>query len=160
MVLGSVARTHGVKGHLLIRSAYTDIELKIGEPVFVDLQGPVPFFVAETKRSGGNLVLKLDWIDDMNAAEKLVGTDIMVEADNINVEELDQPFVGWTVIDQIIGEIGKVVEFREMPHQSLLIVEGMEGQEYLIPFVEDFIAEMKEEEKQILMILPDGLLDL
>lgn len=160
VVLGSISRTHGVKGHVLIRSAFSDIELNIGEPVFVDLQGPVPFFVAETKQSGGNLVLKLDWIDDMDAAEKLVGSELLVEHDKVNEEELDEPFVGWKVSDEVLGEVGEVVEFREMPHQSLLVIASAEGKEMLIPFVEDFVVELKEEDKLILMNLPEGLLDL
>ena len=47
-----------------------------------------------------------------------------------------------------------------MPHQSLLVLKDAENNEHLIPFVEDFIVEVKENEQQILMNLPDGLLDL
>ena len=56
--------------------------------------------------------------------------------------------------------MGEFVEVREMPTQYLIVVETEEGEQVLIPFVEDFIVDIDEAEGVIYMDLPAGLVDM
>ena len=68
--------------------------------------------------------------------------------------------VGFEVEDETKGYVGEIVEVREMPTQYLIVVEAEEGEQVLIPFVEDFIFDIDEAEGVIYMDLPAGLVDM
>ena len=156
-VLGHVARTHGVNGAVLIRTS-SDIQLNTDEPVFVDLQGPVPFFVESMKCGSGGLVVKFEWIDTIEAAEKLVGSHVLVEADS-EIEADDYPIIGFKLIDLNSGRSGEVVDVKPLDHHPILIVD-LDGVESMIPFVEEYLDEVDEHARVIKLNLPEGLLDL
>ena len=68
--------------------------------------------------------------------------------------------MGFEVQDETKGYVGEIVEVREMPTQYLIVVETEEGEQVLIPFVEDFIVDIDEAEGVIYMDLPAGLVDM
>ena len=68
--------------------------------------------------------------------------------------------MGFEVEDETKGYVGEIVEVREMPTQYLIVVETEEGEQVLIPFVEDFIVDIDEAEGVICMDLPAGLVDM
>ena len=157
-VLGLVARTHGVHGHLLIKVS-SNYELTIKEPVFIDLQGPVPFFMESIKRGSGGFIIHFEQVDSMGKAEKLVGKEVLIEADSDEDLSQNYPVIGFTFKDIESGKSGHVVGVRPLNHHPLLIVK-IDASEAMIPFVEDMIVEVNEPERFITMKLPEGLLDL
>lgn len=156
-VLGHVARTHGVNGAVLIRTS-SEVDLNTDEPVFVDLQGPVPFFVDSIKTGSGGFILKFEWIDTIEAAEKLVGCQVLIEAGE-EVEPENHTLIGFRLIDLNTGKSGEVLNVRPLDHHPLLIVD-FNGTETMIPFVEDYVEEIGDSARIIKMNLPEGLLDL
>ena len=56
--------------------------------------------------------------------------------------------------------IGEIVDIDDNTDNWLFIVERKNGEEVLIPAHEEFIAEIKQEEKIMVMDLPIGLLEL
>jgi 16S rRNA processing protein RimM len=68
-------------------------------------------------------------------------------------------FLGYELIDAKIGSIGKVLDVQELPQQLMLTV-SYQGEEKYIPLVENFIDYISEENQEIWLHLPDGLLDL
>ncbi len=67
--------------------------------------------------------------------------------------------LGYTAIDETMGEIGIITEMIENPGQILCLIKLGDRETY-IPFVDDFIMEVNNRKKQILFSLPDGLLDI
>jgi 16S rRNA processing protein RimM len=67
--------------------------------------------------------------------------------------------IGFTAIDEETGEIGIIEELIENPAQILMQVRSPKG-EILIPLVDDFVVDVNEETKEIILTLPEGLLDL
>ena len=157
-VLGHVARTHGVLGQVLVKVS-SDHELTIEEPVFVDIQGPVPFFIESIKRGSGGFIIHFEWIDTMEKAENLVGKEVLVEAGPDEEENETNPIIGFMLKDLTSGTTGSVVDVRPLNHHPLLIVD-INGADVMIPFVDEMIVEVNDQEKTITMNLPEGLLDL
>jgi 16S rRNA processing protein RimM len=157
-VLGYIARTHGVLGQVLVKGS-SNYELTTEEPVFVDIQGPVPFFIETLKKGSGGFIIQFEWIDSMEKAEKLVGKEVLIEAMPEEDDSEVYPIIGFTLKDLTSGTTGSVVDVRPLNHHPLLIVE-VNGAEVMIPFVDEMIDEVNDQEKTISMNLPEGLLDL
>jgi len=76
-----------------------------------------------------------------------------------SLEDSELSFLGYELIDAKIGSIGKVLDVQELPQQLMLTV-SFQGEEKYIPLVDDFIDYISQENKEIWLNLPDGLLDL
>jgi 16S rRNA processing protein RimM len=165
--IGQVKKPHGLHGEvkLFLEPGYESLleEVKaifLGEPT-----APLPYFI-EHFRQGASLILKLEEVDNRETAELLRGKDLYLrESDVLHLEPRMEsstslvPWKGWELIDQDLGSLGPIREIREYPFQVMAVVEKDE-KEILIPLVEELILEVREEEGQILMNLPEGLLDL
>ena len=126
----------------------------------------VPFFMEEYRfRSDSSALVKVEDIDSAEDAQMLVNSDVYlekkyqeeVEDDNVSLNY----FIGFTMTDRDTGKtIGEIVDIDDNTDNWLFIVERKNGEEVLIPAHEEFIAEIKQEEKIMVMDLPIGLLEL
>ena len=95
----------------------------------------------------------------MEKAENLVGKEVLVEAGPDEEENETNPIIGFMLKDLTSGTTGSVVDVRPLNHHPLLIVD-INGADVMIPFVDEMIVEVNDQEKTITMNLPEGLLDL
>jgi 16S rRNA processing protein RimM len=163
VLLGTITKTHGVDGKLVLVTK-ANLETKdLREPIFIDIDGLlVPFFLLslDEKRSG-QYILELELVPDLEEAAKLIGHEVYIEsADAVLAESFDlSSLEGLLIIDQNAGELGPCQRVEEISGNYLLIVE-VDGQEVMIPFAEEFIVEIFHEENYILLDLPEGLVEL
>ena len=112
----------------------TDPEvLKVGEPVFIEFDGlPVPFFVENCIRKGGNrFVVKFEDVDSSADAEELVGRPVSFEEEESPEE--DQSLEGMEVIDAVTGKsVGKILEFNDFSGNACITVDYC-GREVMLP---------------------------
>lgn len=110
----------------------------------------------------GHVILKFEGIDSISDAEVLIGCELQVPR-----EERAHLEAGWTYISDLAGcavfdgerEVGRVADVRFGAGEApLLIVRGKV--EYEIPFAEAYIRELRLDQKQIYMELPEGLLEV
>ena len=109
------------------------------------------------------MVLKFAGFDSIDDAQKLVGSEIQIPAEQR--AELEE---GAIYISDLVGctvvagerEIGAVtgVDFTAGEAPLLIVKEGKK--EYLIPYVERFTRKVDVSARRIEMNLPEGLLDL
>jgi len=163
--LGYILKTHGIHGELLV---YLDTdnpeEYKLLESVFVEIkQKLVPFFIEQIKVNDNKAIIRFQEIENLEAAEKLKGLALYLPLNFL--PELDEgqfyyhEVVGFTVIDEIEGRIGKILNIYEANGNDLFGVDH-HGHEVLIPIQNDLIKKIDKMGKEIYMILPDGLLDV
>jgi 16S rRNA processing protein RimM len=128
-------------------------------------------------RNAGRIVLHFSGIDSIEAAEKLMGLDVLIpETDRLPLSDEDANYVsdliGCTVYDHdlAVGTVAEV-QFATTPDGArhledvppLLAVDGLAdlaGQELLIPFAKSFLVSVDTEAKEIRMHLPVGLLEI
>ena len=125
----------------------------------------VPFFMEEYRfRSDSTALVKLEGVDTAERARLFTNVEVyfpVVHVDEAEPGELSWDFfVGFRIEDTQYGELGEVVEVDTSSINTLFVVERPDGEELLIPAQEDFIVEINQEGKSIVVDLPEGLLDL
>ena len=162
--VGVFTRTHGVQGELVLRLQGTEAEnIPEMEWVFVEIDGlPVPFFVEEIRElHHDRVILSFDTITSESRSRQLVGCRLLIKGGIVSEDSSD--FVGpeingYSVVDELTGEIGIATELIAINENPILRVQGKK--EFLIPFHPDIILEISKKRKSITLKLPEGLIDL
>jgi 16S rRNA processing protein RimM len=111
----------------------------------------------------GFMVFKFAGVDDMDAAESLIGYELQIPAAERAELEPGAAYVsdliGCAVFDSSkpVGTV-KDVDFTSGSAPILLVVDGK--REHMVPFAESFIRKLDVPAKRIEMQLPEGLLEL
>ena len=156
---GYVSRPHGYKGDVQITLERKIVSLKRDDFVFIQLQGQfIPYKITHLKGKTDTPVVGLEFIDTFEKAQDIVGSPVFTDQE-VLPEDSELSFLGYELIDAKIGSIGKVLDVQELPQQLMLTV-SFQGEEKYIPLVDDFIDYISQENKEIWLNLPDGLLDL
>ena len=164
--IGTLTRTHGVHGELAF-SFTDDVWDRVdADYLFLELDGLlVPFFLEEWRfRSDTTALVKFEDIDDIHAAEPLVGAGVFFPQDltpaDIDEEELTwRHFTGFEVWQ---GEqcLGTVAEVLDQTANILLDVETPDGRSILIPAHEDFVVSADHRERRLNVDVPPDILNL
>lgn len=162
--IGYVVKTHGVKGQLKISFNENVKELSSGEALFFLIKGEnIPYFINSIEYiSDSDALVLLEDVDSLELASRLAKKSIsgkidLIEIDPDALEIFD--LTGFRIIDEQMGEVGKVAAWYEMNEYILLEMDYL-GKEILIPFHDETVIELDEAERTIHMRIPDGLLDI
>ena len=169
--IGYTKKTHGLKGEikLVVEDRYLEDFLK-NERIFVDVKGAkVPFFIAGV-RGKGEMILKLEDVDSLDAASGLQSREIFLREQDLvprHERELDieeetleyEHVTGFLLVDKTAGEVGLIDEVIEMPQQETAMLKHR-GRDVLIPLNEQFVVSVDEKAKKVFTDLPEGLLDM
>lgn len=162
-----MGKAHGLKGE--INFQFTDDVWDRADCNYLicEVDGIlVPFFIEEYRfRSDTTAILKLEDMNSIEAVQMLVNSPVYLEKkyqEELNDDEVSLSyFIGFKMIDgDNHQEIGTIVAIDDKTDNWLFIVEREDGNEVMIPAHEEFISEIKQEEKTMVMDLPLGLLDL
>jgi len=165
-LLGYIIRTHGLKGELMI---FLDVDYPEDymemDSVFIEIKGQlVPYLVSDLKiQQKGRAILKLETIETIEQAQALVGLSMYLPEEVLDDLE-DGGFyyhqiTGYTVVDSKLGRLGEVKTVYT-PNAQDLIAMDYEGDEILIPVVDEIVDKANHEAREIYVNLPDGLLDI
>jgi 16S rRNA processing protein RimM len=112
----------------------------------------------------GRVILKFANIETMTDAERLVGGVLVIsESDARELDEdefYEYDLIGLTAVTVDGENIGQVIRLLRTGGNDLLVIEGDNRREILIPFVEDICREVDLAAERILINPPEGLLDL
>lgn len=166
--IGKVGRAHGLTGMLKfnIDDRYAEDFLE-SEVVFVELKGKkVPYFM-EDVREGNDLLVKLEDCDSPEQAQALSGNPVFLRAEDLLPESERETssvvqyerYIGYTIVDTYTGVVGAIQDIIELPQQFMAVVQ-VADKEVLIPMHPHFLRKIDDTLKEVLMELPEGLLDL
>ena len=165
--LGESYKAYGIKGELIIR---TDLKLSKNtitkwESIFIKINGIlVPFFIDNIfLKSEKEIQIKLEDIDDEIQAKKYLGHEIYIDQEASFIEDDSSIFfkyINYKIANEQAEVLGQIVELLEYPGQIMLVVNIEEGEEVIVPAIEDWIVSIDSEQKIIGMNLPDGLFEL
>lgn len=165
--IGRMGKTHGLKGEINFQFTDDVWDRADSDYIICEVDGILtPFFIEEYRfRSDSTAIMKLEDLDSADAVQFLVNSNVYLEKKY--QEELDEDevslhyFIGFRMIDGDNGnEIGTISDIDDNTDNWLFIVQRPDGSEVMIPAHEEFIAEIKQEEKTMVMDLPLGLLEL
>jgi len=163
--IGRIGRTHGFKGELKINleDAYHQDALA-SKSLLVAIGGQyIPHFI-QYLRGTTNMLLKLEEVNDKETASVFQQKDIYLPIHQVTAvaeEEEDSlaDWIGLTIVDENLGVIGTITDVFDLPQQFLAEV-SYHANTVMIPLHEDLILAVDLEKREILMDLPEGLLEL
>lgn len=174
--IGTILKTHGVKGELNMTTSIADV-IEPGACLVMDVDGIlVPFFVASTRsKSAGSLLITIDGYDTDEAVRYLTGKQVYMpddrlrqlmpeddadEDDNIYLDDLK----GMTLIDAEGKMIGTVIGYDDSTINVVLAVEcdAADGTRKVVyvPFVADLFIDIDYSRRTLQLEIPEGLLEL
>lgn len=142
----AIKNLHGKKTFVVPPDIDTSREIELGDIKIID-------------------ELKFEFTSKFDSAsvDELVGKSLLISTEDAKevfgdlLFENDNKLIGKTVIDSKQGKIGEVKDVAGTSAQKHLIID-CNGDEVLIPFVNEFVKEEKENE--ILMKLPAGIIEV
>ncbi len=156
----------GSKGQVV---AFLDVDEPLHyrklESVYLDLDGEfVPFLIESVEIQAGRKVLF--HFEDVNTADDAVaytGREMYLPLDSLPPLKGKKFYYhevkGYSVIDEIHGNIGILVQVMDLPRQSLLQISFGE-KEILIPMLDEVIVKVDRKRKELLIRAPEGLIDI
>lgn len=160
-----IGKPHGIRGEVTVQVLTDAPEDRFvpGTEFVVEPTSAGPLTVNSARWNKDILLLGFDGIETRNDAETLRGAKLFIETEELDEDDdegwYEHELVG---LEARVGSrvVGKVAALNTMPVQDLLLVKTPEGEEILIPFVEQIVPEVNVEEGFILLTPPDGLFEL
>ena len=164
--IGQFAKPHGIKGELSLVTNSDVFEDAEDPYIICDMDGIlVPFFVEDFRYKTDTVTLvKLEDVNSEADARMFVNKEVFYPLDAVDEDDLVgdmtwDSFIGYTVIEEKLGILGKITDVDESTINVLLSVDH-EGEELLIPAAEELITDADHEARTLTVSLPDGLLEL
>ncbi|MFC0775362.1 ribosome maturation factor RimM [Terrimonas alba] len=163
--IGKLVAAFGINGQLILQHELgKKTALKDLQAIFIEEKKKsfLPWFITAAKiKSENEIYLSLEGVMTREDALKLVQKEVwLTETDFKKFAAKSAPasLLGYTVIDDG-NELGTILEVIEQPHQLLCRIE-IQSKEVLIPLNEAFLEKIDHRKKQVLVTLPEGLLDI
>ena len=162
--IGKVTKTHGVSGELSC-TFINDIFGEDDAPYLVaDIDGIfVPFFIEEYRfKSDVTALIKFEDIDDTDSAKLLLGRELYFPMKYLSDEDVNnfgEGLVGYKIYSNK-SLIGTVSAVDDTTANILFSIITESGDEILIPATDDFVESIDENKREIIMSLPEGLLEI
>ena len=163
--IGKLVAVHGLTGELLLKHELgKKTSLKGLQAIFIEEKKNsfLPFFIESTKiKSDSEIYLKLEGVNTREAAIKLTQKEVWlpeVDFKKFAAKSAPASLLGYTIINNN-ESLGEILELIEQPHQLLCRLE-IKGKEVLIPLHEETLKKVNHTKKEVLVKLPDGLLEI
>ncbi|HEY7173820.1 MAG TPA: ribosome maturation factor RimM, partial [Micromonosporaceae bacterium] len=131
--------------------------------------GPLTIEGLRVHTSSGTdrLLVAFEGVDDRDAAERLRGVRLLVDATDVPLSDDPDEFHDFQLIGLAVrvgtadGEpVGEIVRVDHGPGADMLIVARPDGRQSLVPFVSAIVPTVDVTGGYVVITPPDGLLDL
>lgn len=163
--IGKLVASFGVKGEVIIehslgkKSNFANCTVLFIE----ERKGSyMPYFIESAKaKTVTESIVKIEGINTPESAKKILHKPVWLnEADFRKMAAKAAPIalIGFTVIEnnKVLGIVEEVIE---QPHQILLCIQYNNKEAY-IPLHEESLQKINHPKKEIIVSLPEGLLDI
>jgi 16S rRNA processing protein RimM len=164
--VGKIAKKFSFKGEVLIFLDTDDPEILTEvESVIVEYNhNLVPFFIEKSSfHKNTYLRVKFEDVNTEAEADAILGLDVYLPTTLLPELDEDQFYyheiIGFELIDQNSNFRAPIARVNDSNFQVLLEVDHL-NQTILIPMVDEFIVKVDKVNKQFIMNLPAGLVDL
>lgn len=168
LAVGRLRKPHGLKGEFAVFPLTADAEdvFAAGRTlVRLALGGDVlgePVVIERSRPFHREWLLKFKGVDQRETLESWRGQFLGAPADQLKPPAEDEVYVheleGFGVRQEDGTALGLVSGLFELPSGLTLEVQGPK-REFLLPFKKEFVVEVKREQRQLVVRIPEGLLD-
>jgi 16S rRNA processing protein RimM len=169
LIVGRVAKAHGVTGELVVDVRTDDPELRFAPGAILRAKasdhGERNYVVAAVRPHGNRLLLRLEGVADRDAADALRGSLFVVDAEDLPpIDEpdtyYDHQLEGLVVRTTDGRDIGTVAEVLHTAGGELLAIDRAHAGELLVPFVTAIVTSVSLDAGIVEIDPPEGLLEL
>ena len=163
--IGYILKPHGLKGAVSILldvddpSKYKKMEsvvVKMGEQL-------VPFLVSSLQINGNKAIMQFEEINSVEEAQELKSCTLMLPLELLpklqNGKFYYHDVIGYKIIDEELGQLGLIENIITGGNQDLIVMK-YKNKEILIPISKDIVLIANHEKKEVVVHLPDGLLEI
>ena len=164
--VGVIANTHGVRGEVKIFATTDDIRRfkKLKKCIIDTGRERIDVEVESCKFFKQTPILKFKSIDQLNDVERFKGKDLLVHRDHAVKLEKNEFFIvdliGLNVETDEGMELGVLTDVLQTGANDVFVVKMADGNEVLIPYIEQCVPEIHPETGKVTVHLLPGLLDL
>jgi 16S rRNA processing protein RimM len=168
LLVGRVARAHGNKGQVIVNpeTDFAQARFAVGNELVVEevQRGrTMTRRITAVRFHGGRPIIALAGVDTMNDAEALAGAELKMPGDALGALPANtfyrHDLVGCEVKDTAGRLVGTVTDVQGPRERSLLVL-GTGRDEVMIPMVDGIIVQVDPAGRQIVVELPEGLIEL
>lgn len=163
--IGKLVSVFGLKGEMILQhNLGKKTSLKGLAAIFIEERKErfLPYFLEAGRiKSEEDLYVKLEGVETREQAIKLVQKEVWLpEADFKKFSATSSPInmLGYSIIDND-KDLGPILEIIEQPHQLLCRLD-INTKEVLIPLNESTIRKVDKKKRQVIVELPEGLLEI
>ncbi len=160
--IGRLGKAHGIKGEISFLFDDDLFDRVDADYLILDIDSIlVPFFIEEYRfKTDSNALMKFEGIDSQEQARDLTGCDVFFPRELTDEDEGDfswASLVGFDLVDaQTEKVVGKIASIDDTTINILFELE--DGK--LIPASEELITNVDTKKHQIIIQLPEGILEL
>lgn len=162
LLVGILHRPHGVRGEMIM-SVMTDFpeRIKVGTVLYMGAEH-APVTIGSLRHHNRGLLVTLEGYDSREAVAPLRNYELFVRADDRpplpEGEYYLHQIIGLTVVNDEGQNLGVVAEWIETGANGVYIVRDAEGNEVLLPDIDEVVLKIDLENQQITVHLLEGLL--
>ncbi|WP_153394856.1 ribosome maturation factor RimM [Ornithinicoccus halotolerans] len=164
LLVARIGRAHGLRGEVTVQvhTDSPDERFVPGAELATDPAEVGPLLVRGVRVHQGRYLLAFEGVTDRTGAEALRGTRLLAEELDEDEDEgwYEEELLGLAVVDTTGTVLGEVSGLHTRQVQDLLEVRLVGGGTVLVPFVEELVPEVDEEQGRVVVDPPAGLLEL
>lgn len=163
--IGVITSTHGVRGEVKVFPTTDDMRRykRLKTVILADEKSERIVAVEQVKFFKQFVILKLEGIDDMDSANKLRQTRLLVERKDAVPLRKDEYFradlLGLRIIDENDQCIGELTDVMETGANDVYEITLSDGRSFLLPAIKQCVLEVEPEEGFMKIHILEGLLD-
>lgn len=162
VVIGKIVNVVGLKGAVKVQN-YSDEpdRFETIEKVYIENN---QYKITHVRYQKAMVILQLDKVETRNDAEKLRGKEIAMAAEDLWELPEGQYYIRDLLGSKVLLEdnslLGTLEEIKTDTSQDLYCIKTLQGNIVYLPGVKEFVRNIDLEERQIIVRVPDGLLEL
>jgi 16S rRNA processing protein RimM len=165
ILLGRITKISGYEGAVIVKLEKTFTEdIPQVESVFLEIDGRlVPFFISNYDYSGADILkLIFEGYESIEKVSEFTGSRVFLTSGKPGRAQQDDltNLIGYAVLVKDGNFLGTINDIIQNPGQWLLNIVSPSKKEILIPLHDDFIISIDKNKKNIVMDIPDGLIEI
>lgn len=164
LLVGKIANTQGLKGHLKIFPYTTDKEeFENFKYLMLEKEGDTKFEISSIRYQKNLVVVLFKGMNNINDVEKYKNREVYFLREDLGEMDEDSfmysEVVGYEVKDVERGVVGKIRKINTGAAHELIVVEKEDGSTFMIPSVKAFVQGFDHENKVLNVTLIEGIME-
>ena len=164
--VGAITSIHGVRGEVKVFPTTDDVRRfkKLKEVLLDTGKEMLALEIESVKFFKQFVILKFKGIDSLNDVEKYRSKNLYVTRENAVKLRKDEYFIadliGLSVLTDEKSQLGELIDVIQTGANDVYVVKMADGKEVLLPAIKECILNVDMEERQMMVHVLDGLMDL